>query len=304
MCIQCREKPVYIGLDGRALCSRCFINYFEEKVWKTIRRYKLIVPGDKVLVACSGGKDSTTLLYLLNKFMKQRGASVEALTIDVGIGEYSKKNLANITAFCKEQKIKLHVTSFRKEIGSSACYLSTVIKLRGTKLTSCAICGMLKRRILNQSARKIGATKLATGHNLDDEAQSILMNLFKKNISTLARLGPKTGIAEHKMLIQRIKPLFFCSEKETTLYSKLKGFPVLYERCPCSENAFRRHIGKILESIEKEHPGTKHAIVASLMEMLPALKKKYAGFSFNLCKLCGEPTRYKICKLCVLLKSK
>ncbi|MFH1642921.1 MAG: TIGR00269 family protein [Nanoarchaeota archaeon] len=277
-----------------------FITYFEKKVRKTIRTNKLIGKKEKILVACSGGKDSTTVLYLVDKINKKnKKIIVEAIHIDVGIGNYSKINKENITKFCKDVKIKLHNTSFKKEFGHSLCYIKDLIKEKGIKLKSCTICGILKRYILNKKAKELKATLLATGHNLDDEAQAIIMNMFKNTMPVMARLGPKSGISKQIGFVQRIKPLYFCSEEEVKLYSKLHKFPVKYEHCPCRTEAYRKEVGDLLDKFEKLHKQTKYAIVGSLLEILPILKEKYKG-SVNICKNCGEPSAKTTCNTCNL----
>ena len=217
---------VYALEGGEKLSSQKFLQYFEKKVRKTIRIHKLIDKKEHLLIACSGGKDSTTALYLMNKIIKNRDISIEAIHIDQSIGTYSEQNKNNLTDFCKKNNIKLHVFSFREEFGSSLCYIKDSLKEKGINWKSCTICGILRRYILNKKSRELKATKIVIGHNLDDEAQTVLMNLFNNNTALLARLGPKTGIKDHDSFIPRIKPLYMCKEDEVELYSKLMKFPV------------------------------------------------------------------------------
>jgi tRNA(Ile)-lysidine synthase TilS/MesJ len=178
---------------------------FEQKVKNTIKDYNLIKPKDKVLVACSGGKDSTVVLYLLKKF----GYNVEAITIDVAIGSYTKKNLENLRQVCKNLGVKLHEISLRKKFGCSICYMKSVLKSKGIAKKSCSICGIAKRYLLNKETRKLKADKIVTGHNIDDEAQSVMMNFLRGNLMLLSRLGPLTGLIQDKKFVPRIKPLYF-----------------------------------------------------------------------------------------------
>jgi len=134
-----------------------FTEQFERKVKNTIEKYNLVNKKDKILVACSGGKDSTTTLYLLHKF----GYDVEALIIDLLIRKWSKNNLENVKKFCKEYKIKLHIINIRKEIGYSMCYIRSIIQSK-KKLNNCTICGPIRRWLINKKARTLRATKLAT----------------------------------------------------------------------------------------------------------------------------------------------
>ena len=177
-----------------------FMKDIENKVRSTIKDYKLATKKDKIIVACSGGKDSTVILYLLKKL----GYNVEGLMIDLVIGKWSDDNLANTIKFCKEQNIKLNVVDIRKELGCSICHIRMGIQAR-KKLNNCMICGVIKRWLINKKARELGGTKLVTGHNLDDEAETLLMNLFNGNQELLLGFGPKRN-CPNKKFVHRIKP--------------------------------------------------------------------------------------------------
>lgn len=276
--------------------AKAFIMAFENKVCNTIAKYGLISKKDRILVACSGGKDSTTALYILKKL----GYNVEAITIDALIKGYSEKNLENIKKFCKEHKIKLHVVSFRDVFGCSLCYIISLLKLKGLKVNSCSICGVLRRYILNKKARALKATKIATGHNLDDEIQSVLMNLLRGKPELSARLGPITGIIKDKKFVPRVKPLYFCFEKESKRYSKMHKFPVKYEKCPCVTNAYRNYLRKLTNNIDDK---TKHNILNTFLKLLPKLKQAYRTEKQpNRCSYCSEPCMKNVCNTCKIIK--
>lgn len=294
-------KTIYTLQAGEKLNKQQFIDYFEKKVRKTIRTNKLIGKKEHILVACSGGKDSTTALYLLNKITKDnKNITIEAIHNDPSIGTYSKINKKNITTFCKKQKIKLHTTSFRKEFGYSLCYIKDLLKDKGIKYKSCSICGILRRNLLNKKAKQLKATKLVTGHNSDDEAQNIIMNIFQNHTELLPRLGPQSGLKENKGFIPRIKPLYFCTEEETKLYSKLHNFPVKYEKCPCRTDSYRKDIAEMLDNFESHHKATKTGIIQSFLKLLPKLKKQTKGKA-KICKKCKEPSSGTICKTCKII---
>jgi len=243
-CKNCSLKPVYKTLNDRSLCRKCFIKYFEKKVLRTIRLYGLIEKDDVVVCGFSGGKDSATNLYMLNNLLKRYGKQPIALAIDEGIKGYRNKTLDDAKKFCKKYKIPLKIVSFKKEFKKTLDQF-----LRKWTGRPCTPCGVFRRYLLNKGARELGATKLATGHNLDDEAQSILMNQVKGNVQLSAKLGPMTGVLVHKKFIRRIKPLYFMSEKEVTIYSKLQNFPVQYVECPNFNDNFRDEIGNILRQV-------------------------------------------------------
>lgn len=298
-CRLCREKPVItIHENRRTLCRKHFIEYFERKVRKTVRVYDFFKKGENVLVACSGGKDSTTALHLINKLAKERRADVSALAIDVSIPNYSKRNLENLRKFCRKEKIKLHETSFKEEFGYPISKIISLLKSKGIDYNACTLCGILRRYLLNKKAKELKADKLVTGHNLDDEAQSVLMNLFKSNMKVLSRLGPKSYSL--KGFVPRIKPLYFMTEQEIEKYSRLMKFPVLYRSCPYSSDAFRRSVMKMLDDFDRRYAGTKHSIVSSFLELLPLLRRGKKG-RLGFCRMCGEPAANEVCKSCELV---
>ena len=275
-----------------------FKKYFEKKIRATIRKYKLCTRTDKVGVAVSGGKDSTSCLYVLNK----EGYNVEAITVDALIGSYSKRNLKNLKKFCKKNKIKLHIISFKEEFGMSLSKILSTLKSKGYKYSSCMVCGILKRYLLNKYSKKLRFNCLATGHNLDDEAQAFLMNVFRNDTKLALRQGLIAGITSSKKFVKRIKPLYNVTEKEVIRYSKIMKFPVNYNRCPLSTDAHRREYRNILNKFEKKHPNVKYNIARFHEAMILPLKKKLDKEKIPSCKKCGEPTSKNICKTCQIVE--
>ena len=273
-----------------------FTKKFENEVRSTIERYKLAGKRDRILVAVSGGKDSTTTLYLLKKF----GYNAEALHINLLMGEWSKQNLRNVKEFCHDNRINLHVFSIRDEIGYSICYVKSVVQKKA-RLRQCTICGIIRRNLINKKARELRATRLATGHNLDDEAQTIVMNLMKGNPGLSLNLGPLTGTIQDKKFVTRIKPLYFCREKDIRRYSEIMNFPVLYQRCPCVFSATRHEIRNKLDELEKKNPQVKENIVKNFLAIQEKLRKKQGHGALTYCKECGEPSRNEICNACRIM---
>lgn len=271
----------------------------EKKVKATIKKYNLLNKKDKIAVAASGGKDSTAVLHIL----KKSGYDVSAVTVDVDMGNYTKINLKNLKEFCKKQKIPLYYLSIREEFKGSVCYLRDALKAKGIKLTSCAVCGVLRRYLINKAAKELKADKLVTGHNLDDEAQAVMMNFFRNTLQLSARLGPETGVSKNKKFVQRVKPMYFIREDEITKYSKIMKFPVNYEICPCSREVFRRFVGNTLNKYEKKEPKIKENIIDNFLKILPKLKNKYKKEKAGICEKCGEPSQGKICRTCQIISS-
>jgi uncharacterized protein (TIGR00269 family) len=289
-CIKCSEKAV---LSSPALCKSHFIEYFEKKVFDTIKKYNLINPADKVCVAASGGKDSTAILYLAKKFLNPKPNQLKALLIDEGIRGYRDRTIKDLKLFCEANKISLDIVSFKKEFGKT---LDQIIESRKIAQKPCTICGTLRRYLLNKHSK--GFDVIVTGHNLDDEAQAVTMNLFRCQLEILARLGPATGITQRKHFTQRVKPLYFCSEKESALYAILMDFGVTFNECPYTNESYRGDVRNLLNSYESAHKGTKLNIVESFLKQLPKLKKGFMHASPVYCGVCGEPSSDRVCNTC------
>ena len=259
--------------------------------------HKLIDKKDEIAIAVSGGKDSLTVLDLLHSIYKNnKNIQLKALLVDEGIKGYRDKSMVHAKKFCKERKVSLEIVSYQKEFGFP---LDTVVQGR----KPCSVCGVLRRNLLNVYARKMGVKKIATGHNLDDEAQTIIMNQFRKNIDASARLGPMNGIEDHEGFVRRIKPLYFMSEKEIMTYAFLKEITDDFNECPYNKESYRNQIREMLNQFEEMYPGTKHSIVTSFMEILPLLKgKESKKEKIQLCRSCGEPSSREICQKCKVLQ--
>ena len=271
-----------------------------KKVESTIRKYKLFTKKERILVACSGGKDSTVLAYLLKKL----GYKIEAITVNPSIKGSSRENLDNLKYFCRKNMIKLHIISFKQEFGHSLDEIKKILDSNGMNLAYCTICGILKRYLLNKKAKELKADKIATGHNLDDETESVFMNLLRGNIGLMARLGPITGVIKSRGFIPRVKPLYLCNEKEIIAYSKLKKFPVVYERCPYAGSSYREIIRNELIAFEKKHDKTKENVISWFLRILPELKKGVRrNEEMTYCTICGEPSQKTICNACTIISN-
>ncbi|HLD02192.1 MAG TPA: tRNA 2-thiocytidine biosynthesis TtcA family protein, partial [Candidatus Nanoarchaeia archaeon] len=170
------EKAVYIDQAGNSYTRSKFIRYFEKKVMKTISKYNMIGKDDVVGVGLSGGKDSMTCLYIINKIQRERRRKVYAILIDEGIKGYRSSTIKDAKEFCKQHNIPLKIYKFSDVIGTT---IDKVVR----KENPCTTCGIFRRYVLNKAARDLKLDKIATGHNLDDEAQVLLMNQFKGNVS-------------------------------------------------------------------------------------------------------------------------
>ena len=298
-CSKCERKAVY-ETTNQKLCKEHFLNYFENKVVKTINKYRLINRDDNVCVATSGGKDSLAVLYMTMKYCKDKNINFFALAIDEGIKGYRDHTLKDLNEFCKEYEIKLEIVSFKNKFKMSLDEVQEkAIKELNKK--PCTVCGILRRTLLNRTARELKATKLVTGHNLDDESQSYMMNILKGNMRHNAALGPITGLSINDKFVPRIKPLYHILEKETRLFCLLKGFNVSFNECPNIGLSYRAVIRDKLNSLEEGFAGSKNGIVNAFLEVLPMLKEKYKSKKkFSYCKKCGDACSQDTCNACVL----
>lgn len=303
-CTKCGAKAVYKN-QGQFFCKDHFLDYFETKVFKTIKKFKLFEKGDNICVATSGGKDSLAVLYMTMLYCKKYNIDFFALCIDEGIAGYRDHTVEDLTKFCNKYDIKFHVLSFKDQFGMGLDEMTDKAITEHNK-KPCTVCGIFRRKLLNKGARDLKATKLVTGHNLDDETQSILMNQFLGNAQHNASMGPITGLSKNNKFVPRVKPLYVITEKETRLFCLLRGFEVHFTECPNIHLSFRSQVRDKINEIESVLPGAKYGVVNSFLEILPLLKEHYKNTNtvknknFKLCSKCGEPCSGEICNACKL----
>ncbi len=287
--MRCCTQPAVFS----SLCKKHFLASVEKKVHNTLKKYKLLSKKDKIIVGVSGGKDSLTILYLLRTW----GYDVIALCIDEGIAGYRPRTIEDMKAFCVRFDVPYVVVSYQEEFGKTLDEMKLILKEK-----PCTICGAFRRYLLNKKARELGATKLVTGHNLDDEAQAVLMNLLKHQTALLPRLGPITGMVKDGAFIPRVKPLYFVTEKEIAAYAFLRGLGVRYVECPNALRAYRAKVGDTLNDLERLYPGAKKRLLERFVTHLPLLRKKIHASALQHCKSCSEPCVGEYCKACLLLE--
>ena len=265
----------------------------EKQVRDTIKKYKICSKKDKILVALSGGKDSTLTAYLLKKF----GYNIQGFHINLGLGKYSEDCEGAIKVFCDENQIKLYTYDIRKEMGSRMCYIRSSVQAR-EKVKNCLVCGVIKKSIMNKEARKLKVDKIATGHNLDDEVQTFLVNVFKASLKLSANTRPITKNVSDKKLIPRIKPLFFVLEDDIREYVKLKKLKIIPQSCPCGIDSYRIQVRNFLDTTSEKE---KRNLITNFENLQDKIKKDLG--KLRSCENCGEPSRNKFCKKCNLLKN-
>jgi len=268
-----------------------------KKFKDTIRTNKLMERGDHIVCGVSGGKDSLVLLYLYDKLREKLQFELTALTIDEGIAGYRDLSIPFVRKACKDLGVDLHIRSFKEDYGYSLDEVTTMKE----RLGACSYCGVFRRNILNRHARELGADRLALGHNLDDEAQVILMNLLRGDVSRFGRTGTFYRDV-HPKFVPRIKPLREIPEKEIVLYAILNGIDFDFEECPYAPEAFRDDVRDFLNEMEEKRPGTKHSLLKTYDKIYPIMNERFTPESISTCEVCGEPSISSLCKKCEMLK--
>jgi len=285
-CSLCDETAV---MAEPARCKAHFIEDFERRVVETITEFDLLRTGMRVPVAVSGGKDSLTILTIL----KRAGHDVTAIAIDEGIAGYRDKTLEDARRHCEVLGVPLKIYSFQELAGMP---LDAMVA-RGHH--PCSVCGTLRRHLLNVAAK--GFDVIATGHNADDEAQAVLMNIIKGNTELFSRLGPRSGNASSGAsgFTPRVKPLYFCAEKEVLAYAWLNGIADTFVECPHVTQSYRHVIRDALNSYAKDAE-TKRKILRNYLAMKARMPAD-EGSPRRVCERCGEPSSKDICNACKYL---
>ena len=283
-CDKCSAPAIFFQkYSGLHLCKTHFATDVEKKIKKELRKEQ--VEGT-LAVALSGGKDSSVVLSVLNDLLPRRGIEIVAITIDEGISGYRDKAIQSAAALVAELGVQWEIATFEEYFG---------VRIDEVHERPCSLCGILRRSLLNRLAKTVGASTLATGHNLDDEAQTVQMNYLRGDTGRLLRLDSPAK----KGLVRRVKPLKYVPEKEVALYAILKDIPINLNECKFSTGVFRAEIRDMLSQVEMRHPGTKYALIRGLERILQLTRR--TPFELNQCARCGEPAVATLCQTCDVL---
>ncbi len=262
---------------------------------REIRKQIDVSRGDRIAVAVSGGKDSMVALRMVSSvFGERNGIEVHAITIDEGIEGYRPPSVDIVRRFCADNGVAFHLRSF-SELGVTMDGIAPM----SFDSSPCTYCGVFRRMLMNDEARRIGARYLATGHNLDDTAQSILMNFVRGDVERLARMAPHDVVKPG--LIPRFMPLRMIPEKETLLYALVSGMEFWDGVCPYWEAALRNQYRDVVDQLEDRSPGARFGILSSYDTIKPMLRAGLPQTDMHPCPRCGEPTLGENCKSCQLL---
>lgn len=283
------------------LCESHFLEWFVAVTQRSIEKFAMFTPDDRVLVAVSGGKDSLALWDVLLK----SGHRAEGLYIGLGIDEelgYSAKSLEMCRKFVAEHHpgAVLHVLDVGCEYGQTVPQLART-RQRG-RGKPCSVCGLVKRHVMNRVARDGGFSAIATGHNLDDEVAVLMQNTLHWQTGYLARQAPV--LAERNGLARKVKPFVRLYERETAAYVLLQGINYIYDECPFAKGATTNFYKELLNQLELNSPGAKQQFYLSFLRARDAGEMVFAeGREAHLhsCVRCGQPTTAGVlCAFCRL----
>jgi len=257
---------------GDALCKECFFWAFETEIHNTIISSALFKHGDLVAVAASGGKDSTVLAYVLKLLNKRHnyGLKLVLLSVDEGITGYRDDSLETVKQNRDEYDMPLKILSYEELYGWT---MDAIVKQIGQK-NNCTFCGVFRRQALDRGAALLGANCVATGHNADDIAETVLMNILRGDIARLQRCTDI--ITGSEGAISRCKPLKYTYEKEIVMYAYFKHLHYFSTECVFAPNAYRGHARAFLKNLEKIRPTAIMDIIHSALSK-PSDAVKYLG---------------------------
>lgn len=271
------------------LCREHFDDYILQTVDQTIKNNNLFTKKSKILVALSGGKDSLSLVDILSRL----NYAVSCIFINEGISGYRETSMKIVKEFTEKRNIPLEIKFFMKEFK-----LSLDLAVSTNKFHPCTICGTLRRYLLNKYSKNFDI--IATGHNLDDGAQTVIINLSRGNTDLFLRLSPKSK--ELDFFTPRVKPLFFLRDDQLLIYLKEQNIKSDSLTCPNSPISYRNVIKQNLHNLEDKFPGSKMNIVKSYLNFKSKIKIACVEKKILKCSLCGEASQSGICKACQVKK--
>jgi uncharacterized protein (TIGR00269 family) len=292
--VKCRRCKAPALIDVRrhnaAFCADCFVHHCQEQVRRAIDAFDMIRPGERVLMAVSGGKDSLGAWELLVDL----GYETDGLYLGLGIGDYSDASGTYARDFAAARGLKLLEIDIPAEYGFNIATAAATVRR-----PPCGACGLSKRHLFNQAALDGGYDVVATGHNLDDEAAVLFGNVLRWDAEYLGRQYPVLPASPG--FVRKVKPLVRLSEREMAAYCVVRGIDYIVEECPMAEG--NRHLAykEALNMLEQRSPGAKANFLFSFLERA---HERFAGDAeaeraeLTACTVCGSPTTGEVCAFC------
>jgi tRNA-5-methyluridine54 2-sulfurtransferase len=293
-CRVCRGPAIIdIRRHNANFCQEHFLRLCRDQVTKAIKEFSMLEPGDRVLVAVSGGKDSLALWDLLLDL----GYEADSLYLGLGIGGYSDDSGEHARAFAERRGAALIEIDLRTEYGYDIPTGS-----RAARRAPCSACGLSKRHLFDRAALDGGYDAVATGHNLDDEAAVLFGNVLHWHTDYLARQVPV--LAARAGFPRKVKPLVRLGEREMAAYCLIKGIDYQVEECPMASG--NRHLAykEALNAIEARSPGSKHDFYFGYLARASELFREgieQEQDELGDCERCGAPTPASVCAFCRLI---
>lgn len=287
-CRRCKGPAVIeIRRHNAAFCRDCFIHHVREQVRRAIDAFDMFSPADRILVAVSGGKDSLALWDVLLDL----GYDAGALYVGLGIGGYSDRSAELVRAFATERGADLLEVDLAQEFGFDIPTAG-----RAGSRSTCSVCGLSKRYVFNRAALEHGYDVVATGHNLDDEAATLLGNTLRWQTDYIARQFPV--LPSEEGLRKKVKPLYRLSELETAAYTFLRGIDYVVEECPLVAGNTQLRYKEAMNRLEATSPGTKAQFFLSFLDKGAPLFERQDAAELTPCERCAQPTTGRFCAFC------
>jgi uncharacterized protein (TIGR00269 family) len=287
-CTRCKGAAVIeIRRHNAAYCKDCFLVVFRSQVERAIDDRRMMDRGDRILVAVSGGKDSLALWDVLLGM----GLEADGLYLGLGIGGYSDRSARVTRGFAEERGARLLTVDLAETYGFD---IPTAGRKGGR--STCAVCGLSKRYVFNTAALDGGYDVIATGHNLDDEAATLLGNTLRWNTEYIARQSPV--LPAKARMVKKVKPLYRLSELETAAYAFLRGIEYVLEECPLVEGNTQLRYKEAMNAIEARSPGTKAQFFLGYLDRGRPLFRAEDTAEIGPCARCDQPTTGRFCAFC------
>ncbi|ADG13197.1 PP-loop domain protein [Methanocaldococcus infernus ME] len=283
---KCGNEGIYYqAYSNKYLCENCFKEEVERRVKKVVKPY--MKRGVKINIGISGGKDSLVMAHILNK-LSYPEVKLRCIFIHEGIEGFRDKALRVVKKFCEKEGLELKVIYLKEEFNYTLDEMITLLK----EYKPCSICAVFRRYLLNKYSKD--SDYLAIGHNLDDHAQTILMNYIEGNIKNIIYFGK-----DAEGFVKRIKPLKYVPEEEVKFYADLVKLEYQKEPCPYSSLSYRHKMKEIIKLLEKMKPGVRFSIVRGYEKLIKLINYEE---KINRCKKCNYPCSGELCKVCQYLE--
>ncbi len=299
-CSLCGRNAIYEArYSGSRLCGEHLSRSVERRVRQEIRKQlKVGNRKTRISVAISGGKDSSVTLYLLHRILSERkNIEISSFTVDEGIKGYREAGIESSRKLASSLGVEHEVISYSEKFRHT---MDEIVSTDGGSTIPCSHCGPMRRQLMNVLSEKQDADYVALGINLDDYAQSILMNVAKGDVQRMARMAPHSRTQGG--LVPRIIPLRRIPEKEVMLYAVVNGIGFEGGWCPYYSQASRNKFRSIVSNLEEDTPGTKFAIVNFYDSVKESISGKFPQKGLGKCEKCGSPTASDICSVCADLE--